>query len=129
MVGEEILQEIDATLDQLIRNAEALQGANIQELSSNEIEAFQKTQESLIHHFIHMDQLFDAKKNNLKVPEKKSGMQKIEEKIHQFEKLESDYQKILQETARKQTTPILLKRRTKRFFYAGGCSDRPLVRR
>ena len=44
MVGEEIIQEIDATLDLLIRNAEALQNTNVQELSTAEIEAFQKTQ-------------------------------------------------------------------------------------
>lgn len=115
MVGEEILQEIDATLDQLIRNAEALQNANIQELSETEIEAFQKTQESLLQHFIHMDQFLEEKKKNLRAPDKRSGSYRIQEKLSRFEKLKSACHKTLAEGARP-TVPILSKRRAKRFF-------------
>ena len=56
MVGEEIILEIDATLDRLICNAEAVQNVNFNELSETEIKAFQKTQESLLQHLMHMDQ-------------------------------------------------------------------------
>ena len=115
MVGEEILQEIDATLDQLIRNAETLQDANIQELSETEIEAFQKTQESLIQRFIHMDQLLETKKQNLKAPDKRAGSYKIQEKLNRFEKLKSVCHKTIEETHR-HTLPFLSKRRAKRFF-------------
>lgn len=115
MIGEEILQEIDKTLDQLIRNAEAIQSANIQELSETEIEAFQKTQESLVHHFLYMDQVLEAKRKNLNTLDKRSSSYKIQEKLSQFETMKSACQKILSET-NKQTVPILSKRRAKRFI-------------
>lgn len=53
---EKILSEIDATLDQLIRNAQTLEGADWDHVSEIEIEAFQKTQESLLHHWLDLDQ-------------------------------------------------------------------------
>lgn len=62
MLGEEILFEIDETLERLVRNAEALQEAEKSRLSEVELEAFQKTQESLVHHLLHMDELFQSHK-------------------------------------------------------------------
>jgi len=115
MIGEEILQEIDKTLDQLIRNAEAIQSANIQELSETEIEAFQKTQESLIHHFLYMDKFLETKRKNLNTLDKRSSSYKIQEKLTQFESLKTVCHKIIAET-NKQTVPILSKRRAKRFI-------------
>lgn len=116
MIGEEILQEIDATLDQLIRNASAIQSASIKDLSDTEIEAFQKTQESLLQHFIHMDQLLEAKRKGIGALDKKSSSYKIQEKRTRFETLKSDYRKTLAEAAKKQTVPILSKRKAKRFL-------------
>ncbi len=116
MIGEEILQEIDATLDQLIRNAQAIQSASIQDLSDTEIEAFQKTQESLIQHFLHMDQLLEAKRKGIGTLDKKSSSYKIQEKLTQFETLKSAYRKTIAEATKKQTLPILSKRKAKRFL-------------
>lgn len=124
MVGQEILFEIDATLDQLIQNAEALQRANIQDLSEMEIEAFQKTQESLVHHLLHMDQRLSEKNRGLKVLESRSVQaggpkgpvcRKIQEKLGRFERLDLDCNRTIAKGPQA-CVPILLKRRSKRFI-------------
>ena len=123
MVGQEILFEIDATLDQLIQNAEALQRANIQDLSEMEIEAFQKTQESLVHHLLHMDERLSEKNRGLKVLESRSVQahskgrvcRQIQEKLGRFEKLDSDCSRTIAKSPRS-CVPILLKRRSKRLI-------------
>lgn len=114
MIGQEILIEIDATLDLLIRNAEVIQKVNIQELSVEEIEAFQKTQESLIQHLIHMDQCFEEKKKDLSLPNKKGATYQIQEKRRKFERLASAYHETIKRT--QTTSSILSKRRSKRFL-------------
>ena len=115
MFGEEILLEIDSTLDRLILNAEAIQTVSVKELSETEIEAFQKTQESLLQHLLHMDQLFEAKRKSLRLQDKRSASYKIQEKLIKFEKLKSSYHKNISERiARK--TEMLSKRRSKRFL-------------
>lgn len=114
MFAEEILSEIDATLDQLIRNAEALQGIDVHDLSDLELDAFQKTQESLLHHFLHMDRVFETKRKNLRIPNQKSSSYKIQEKLKRFEKLKEDVSKSIQDSAKKY--PILSKRRGKRIL-------------
>ncbi len=112
MFAEEILSEIDTTLDQLIRNAEMLQGADLRDLSEIEIDAFQKTQESLLHHLMHMDQVFETKQKELRIPNRKSASYKIQEKLTRFEKLKDDLNNSIEKTAKK--NPILSKRRGKR---------------
>jgi hypothetical protein len=57
--SEEILAAIDLTLDQLVRNAEAL--LPIQMVEEIEIEALQKTQESLLSHLLHMSDHLNQK--------------------------------------------------------------------
>lgn len=114
MVGEEILLEIDGTLDQLIRNAEVIQNVNLKELSETEIDAFQKTQESLLQHLLHMDEFLVAKRNSLKLQDKRSASFKIQGKLLQFEKMKNSYHKSLSQLQSK--LPILSKRRSKRFF-------------
>jgi hypothetical protein len=114
MIGQEILIEIDATLDQLIRNAEVIQNVNIQELSVEEVEAFQKTQESLIHHLLHMDRCFEAKKQDLSIPNKKGSTYQIQEKRRKFEQLASAYHETIKKT--QNISSILSKRRSKRFL-------------
>lgn len=116
MFGEEILTEIDTTLDQLIRNAEVIQNTNLEELSVTEIEGFQKMQESLIQHLIHMDQHFETKRKELKILDKRSANYQIQEKLIKFEKLKSEYHKNISQTMIKGRTPFLSKRRTKRFL-------------
>ncbi len=114
MFGEEILTQIDGTLDQLIRNAEVIQKVDLKDLSETEIEAFQKTQESLLHHLMHMDQFLVAKRNSLKLQDKRSANYKIQEKLLKFEKLKTSYYKSFSQLQSK--VPILSKRRNKRFL-------------
>ena len=113
MFGEDILIEIDSTLDQLIRNAEMIQNVDLKTLSETEVEAFQKTQESLVHHLIHMDQFLEAKRKSLRIPDKRSASVKIQDKLVRFEKLKTDYHKTISAFHR---MPILSKRRSKRFL-------------
>lgn len=113
MIGEEILIEIDATLDQLIRNAEIIQKVNLEELSETEIEAFQKTQESLLHRFLHLDQHLESKKKAIRIQDKRCASVKIQEKLSKFEKLKSVYHKNIQEVSKR---PILSKRKGKRLL-------------
>jgi hypothetical protein len=116
MFGEEILMQIDTTLDQLIQNAEMIQNTNLEELSETELEGFQKTQESLIQHLIHMDQHLECKRKDLKNGDRRSASYKIQEKMIRFEKLKSEYHKNISQTVVKGRTPFLSKRRTKRFL-------------
>jgi hypothetical protein len=83
--GEEILADIDATLDQLILNAEVLRSAPIQTLQEEEVEAMQKTQESLLAHLLHMDRLLSCDKKKQLI-QKKTGAD-IKEKISHFSRL------------------------------------------
>lgn len=116
MFGEEVLIEIDSTLDQLIRNAEVIQNVDLRELSETEIEAFQKTQESLVQHLLHMDQFLESKRKNLRVQDKRSASYQIQEKMVKFETLKSAYHKDLSETSNFRKMPILCKRRSKKFL-------------
>jgi len=57
--GEEILADIDATLDQLIQNADSVRHVPLDALCEDELVALQKTQESLLARLLHMDTLLD----------------------------------------------------------------------
>lgn len=58
--SESILAKMDSTLDQLIQNAKMMQSISLTSLQTHEIEALQKTQESLLANLIHMDKLLDG---------------------------------------------------------------------
>lgn len=116
MFGEEILLEIDSTLDQLIRNAEAIQNIDLSELSETEFEAFQKTQESLLQHLVHMDQFLAGKRKNLRTIHRRSANYRIQEKRVLFEKMNGEYSKTVLESVPFKKTPILSKRRKKRWI-------------
>ncbi len=109
MIGDRFLKEIDETLDQLICNAETIENVDLNDLSEVEIDAFQKTQESLLQHFIHMNELFSRK--DLKTPDKRSATTKIQAKWLQFEKLKSSHQQNLNRAKR-----LSSKRKSKRFL-------------
>jgi len=113
MIGEQIVQEIDKTLDQLIRNAEAISNIDLKDLSDSELEAFQKTQESLLQHLMHMDQSLGSKQHMAKL-DRRSANYKIQEKLLKFEHLKSNYNKQLTDTLSRR--PIVCKRKAKRFF-------------
>ncbi len=114
MVGEDILLEIDHTLDRLIRNAEAIEHVDLKDLTEVEIDYFQKTQESLLQHLIHMDEFFVEKKNSLKVPDKRCARFKIQEKLLRFEKMKEAYHPNLTKAIGK--LQVLSKRKFKRFL-------------
>ena len=112
MVGAEILLEIDETLDRLIQNAEAIQKVSPSDLSEVEVEAFQKTQESLIHHLLHMDEQLATKRTA--VIDKRASHYQIQQKRTRFENLKRSYNTTLSE-ARKRAL-ITPKRRAKKLL-------------
>jgi hypothetical protein len=114
MIAEEILTEIDATLEQLIRNAQTLQGVSISDLSETEIDAFQKTQESLLHHLMHMDQVFETKRKSFPIQNGRSVINKIQEKYQRFEKLKTSVNNTIRTAEKKM--PIFTKRKSKRLI-------------
>lgn len=61
MERSEILNEIDGTMDQLIKNAAALNEVTSDPLYQTEVEALQKTQESLLAHLLHFDRFLKEK--------------------------------------------------------------------
>ena len=111
MIAEEILTEIDATLEHLIRNAESLNGVNLEDLTETEIDAFQKTQESLLHHLIHMDQTFETKRNSLSIKNERSVSCRIQKKHQHFEKLTASLNNTIQRAEKK--LPLFAKRNKK----------------
>jgi hypothetical protein len=80
--SEEILADIDATLDQLIENADVLKRFSLQTLFVCEVEALQKTQESLLARLVHMNDLLKDEKTQQAEP-----TVSIERKIMRFGKL------------------------------------------
>jgi DNA gyrase/topoisomerase IV subunit A len=113
MVNADILLEIDTTLDQLICNAKAIDNVRLNDLTDTELDAFQKTQESLLQHLLHMDQRLEDKREELKIPSRKST--RIQTKRKAFERLDSTYQKsVKKHLVRK--SGILAKRRAKRLL-------------
>lgn len=116
MVAEEILSEIDATLEQLIQNAQAVQGASISDLTETELDAFKKTQESLLHHLIHLDQMFETKRKSIHEQNHESAAFKIQEKYRHFEKLKSSVNNTIRTVEKKSS--IFLKRKSKRIMHS-----------
>ena len=114
MFAEDILTEIDATLENLIRNAETLQGVELKDLDTEEIEAFQKTQESLIHHLMNMDRTLETRRTQLRIQDKRSAGYKIQEKRLKFEKLKTEVNNTIQSGSKK--LPLFIKRHGKRRF-------------
>ncbi len=92
MLGEDLLLEIDHTIDKLIENAEAMQG---KDLSSLESRLLENTQESLLAHMLHADEKLAEKRIKLKKPHPKSARYQIQEKLFRFAKLNGDLVKNL----------------------------------
>ena len=114
MCAEQILNEIDATLEQLIRNAETMSGANFSDLAENEIDAFQKTQESLLHHLMRMDQAYETNRKSYQLQNTRTVVFKIQEKYKRFEKLKSNVNQTIRHAEKK--LPFFSKRRKKRLL-------------
>ena len=118
----DVVQNIDTTLDQLIRNAEVFSKAELNDLTDIELDAFQKTQESLLQHLLQMDQIIKHKS-----VDKRSASFQIREKRERLEKLKSQYSKGLEETLQERRL-ILSKRRGKRFFELFGRRKKLITR-
>lgn len=84
--SEEILADIDATLDQLIENADVIKDVSLQSLFATEVEALQKTQESLLARLVHMNDLLKDQKKEYESA-KAGSFGGIEQKILRFGKL------------------------------------------
>lgn len=115
MIAKEILTEIDTTLERLIRNAETLNGINLEDLSETELDAFKKTQESLLHHLMRMDRDFETNRNSLSKLNEKSVGYKIQQKYQRLEKLTTSVNNIIQQSEKK--LPIFSKRIKKRYIH------------
>lgn len=85
--GEEILVDIDTTLDQLIQNAATINCISFDTLFTNEMEALQKTQESLLARLVHMNDLLDRDEKRGCYRKQKVVYTKIEDKIVEFGRL------------------------------------------
>ena len=80
MSRRELLNEIDETLDQLIKNAAALKDVANDPLYETEVEALHKTQTSLLAHLLHLDRFLKEKSPNKKA-------KNLEEKFSLFRDL------------------------------------------
>jgi len=102
--GEEILVDIDDTLDHLIQNASAINCISCDPLFANEIEALQKTQESLLARLVHMNHLVDDDEKQAYFRKKPEAYTTMEHKIIRFGKLNNELinqlKKDLQDTKR-----------------------------
>lgn len=78
--SEEILIDIDQTLDQLIINAKIIQKIELDQLQISELEALQKTQESLLARLIDMNDLLKVQKKKVSAAAK----MQVEKKIEKF---------------------------------------------
>jgi len=83
---EEILADIDMTLDQLIKNAQ-ISAISGHQLHHSELEALQKTQESLIAHLLHMNIMVEKEKGELVLKKNQLRQKEFEKKIQTFERL------------------------------------------
>ena len=116
--GEEILSDIDLTLDQLIKNAATIQSISFDALLANEIEALQKTQESLLARLFHMNNLIDADEKRAYYCKLPTVYTSIEEKIDRFSRLNAELIKQIRNEMRsgkkKGKNPIRIRKNRKR---------------
>ena len=85
--SEKILADINATLDQLIENADVFKCVSVNPLFASEIEALQKTQESLLARLVHMQDLLQNEKVQKEQYQKQGSFEGIEKKVVRLGKL------------------------------------------
>lgn len=85
--GEEILADIDQTLDQLIENADIINRISFNAVFTSEVQALQKTQESLIARLMHMHELLEKDKKQQLTTKKTNSLHQIEKKLKEFGQL------------------------------------------
>lgn len=94
--GEAILADIDSTLDQLIRNADAMNRITDRHLFTSEVKAMHKTQESLIARLMHMHELYEGEKTVTGEVKQKMRLTTIEHKLAEFGRLNARMIKYLE---------------------------------
>jgi len=87
--GDDILEEIDETIDQLLQNADVLKQIASHSEYREEKEALEKTQDSLLAHLIHMDCLLD--RENISPKKRKKTALNISEKLSHVERFDKQF--------------------------------------
>lgn len=114
--GEAILADIDSTLDQLIRNADAMNRITDRRLFTSEVKAMHKTQESLLARLMHMHELYEDKKKAIDERKQKMRLTTIEHKLAEFGKLNARMIQYLEtglQTKNKEKAPVRVSRKKK----------------
>ncbi len=91
--GDEILADIDQTLDQLIRNAHLLQQVSEREAFASYSARMHKTQTSLAARVLHMEELLHD--TEVKADERSPLYEVIQKKITQYKKLNNEMLNLL----------------------------------
>ena len=112
-MGQNLVQEIDQTLDLLIKNAEMISQVDLKDLSEFELAGFQKTQESLLHHLLHVDSLLEKTTKLEKKFHPKTAAVQIQEKKKRFDQLNQEFN---QELLTVKNKPIICKRKAKKLI-------------
>jgi hypothetical protein len=81
---EELLADLDSTLDQLIQNAECVCESDLCVLDSLEIDSMQKTQESLLARFTHTQEVVSPRLQDEKYEELHKKLKKLGELQQNF---------------------------------------------
>lgn len=85
--GEEILADLSTTLDQLITNSNVIDPLTLPVIDEEVLIAMQKTQESLLAHFLHTQGQIEEEDRKDLVVNYKSEMKNLQEKLKQFHEL------------------------------------------
>ncbi len=115
--GEEVLDDLDTTLDELIINAHTLREIQKTERFETESKALEKTQESLLARVLYRQKLLDEKRKkelSIKAAEKENM---IDQKIEHFAKINTDLLYPIATTLKPMRTkrrPLRISRRRKR---------------
>ncbi|MCL6756235.1 MAG: hypothetical protein M3A24_03650 [Candidatus Rhabdochlamydia oedothoracis] len=105
--GEEILADIDQTLDQLIENADIINRISFNALFTSEVQALQKTQESLMARLMHMHELLEKDKKPQTPTKKANPLNQIENKLKEFGQLNA---RLIEHLAQKVKTSQQIKK-------------------
>lgn len=90
MKENDLLKDMETDLDQLIENAKAMKNACFA-VSIIEINAFQKTQESLLAHLLSTEMLLKKKKQEGKMTVALEREEKAQKKLRQFQLLNKKF--------------------------------------
>ena len=115
--GEEVLDDLDTTLDELIINAHTLRQIQRTERFETEAKALEKTQESLLARVLYRQKLLDEKRKK-EITEKAAEKEAmIDQKIEHFAKLNTELLYPVANnliTKRPKKRPLRISRRRKR---------------